>query len=156
MVNKTADCFNKHCFYFGSEKTENNATLEKVLRLVGATFDSKVASLRRMRKKNLIILKSLQKKSLSFFVLFVCRCWHLSCQISIVKCLENCNMLTVRTYESAVIEIFLNIITILHFYWAIINWNFIWHILISIMAFIAMYAIKVFVRIRIINWIYCH
>ena len=52
------------------EKMENNLTLEKVLlvckmnaeqlRLVGVSFDSKVTSLRRMRKKNLIILKSLQ------------------------------------------------------------------------------------------------
>ena len=51
------------------EKMQNNSTLEKVflvckknadlLRLVGATFDSKVASLRRIRKENLIILKSL-------------------------------------------------------------------------------------------------
>ena len=49
---------------------EDNSTLEDVLlvrnrnaellRLVGATIDSKVASLRRMRKKNLIILKNLQ------------------------------------------------------------------------------------------------
>ena len=48
---------------------ENKLTLEmillvcqintKLLRLVAATFDSKVASLKRMRKKNLIILKSL-------------------------------------------------------------------------------------------------
>ena len=54
---------------------ENKSTLEKVLlvcnrngellRLVGATSDSKVASLRRMRKK------SLQKICLPFFVLFV-------------------------------------------------------------------------------------
>ena len=55
---------------------ENNSTLERVLlvcnrnvellRLVEATFDS-----RRIRKKNLMILKSLQKKSLQFFTLFV-------------------------------------------------------------------------------------
>ena len=50
----------------------------ELLRLVAATFDSKIPSLRRMRKKNLIILKSL-----AFFVLYICRCWHLSCQISI-------------------------------------------------------------------------
>ena len=61
------------------EKMENNATMEKallfcnrkadLLRLVGATFDSKVVSIRWIRMKNLIILKSLP-----FFVLFVCRC----------------------------------------------------------------------------------
>ena len=58
---------------------ENNSTLEKVLlvcnrnaellRLVGATFDFKMASLRRMRKKNLIIVKSLQEKLLLLFCL---------------------------------------------------------------------------------------
>ena len=51
------------------EKMENNSTLEKVslvcnrnaelLRLVGATFESKVVSVQRIRKKNLIILKRL-------------------------------------------------------------------------------------------------
>ena len=66
------------------EKMENNSMLKqvllafnrnsKLLRLVGATSDSKVASLRKMRKKNWIILKTLQIKSLPFFVLFVCRC----------------------------------------------------------------------------------
>ena len=75
------------------KKMENNLTLEKVLlvcnknaellRLVGTTFDFKVAFLRSMRKKNFIILKSLQKKVYRCFVLFVCHCWHLSCQILI-------------------------------------------------------------------------
>ena len=60
---------------------ENNLTLEKVLlvcnrnvellRLVGGIFDSKVAILRRMRKKNLIIPTSLLKKVCNFFYLFV-------------------------------------------------------------------------------------
>ena len=64
------------------QKMENNSTLEKallvcnwnaeLLRLVGATFDFKVASLRRTRKKILIILRSLQKKVRHFlFYLFV-------------------------------------------------------------------------------------
>ena len=92
----------------------------KLLRLVGAIFNSKVASLRRMRKKNLIILKSLQKKVWPFFVSFVCRCWHLSCQTSI----ENCDMLTECTYDSILAQYCNN----LHFYWAIFNWNFIWNI----------------------------
>ena len=114
LVNKTADCFNNIVFILVAkisskkvcEKIKINSKLEKalcnrnaeLLRLVEATFDS----FRRIRKKNLIILKSL------LLVLFVCRCWHLSCQISIVKCSENCNMLT----ERAVFEIVLNIITI--------------------------------------------
>ena len=38
-------------------------SLPELLRLVGATFDFKMASLRRMRTKNLILLKSLQKQS---------------------------------------------------------------------------------------------
>ena len=77
LVNKTADCFNNIVFMLVAnisskkvcEKMENNSTLEKILlvcnrnakllRLVRKTFDSKVASLRRIRKKNLIILKSL-------------------------------------------------------------------------------------------------
>ena len=64
------------------DKMENNSTLEKVLLvcnrnaellpLVGATFDVQGAFLRRMRRKNLIILKSLQKKVYNFmFYLFV-------------------------------------------------------------------------------------
>ena len=78
----TADCFNNIVFILVTkssskkvcEKMEDNSTLEQVslvcksnaelLRLVEATFDSKVASFKRMRKKNLIILKRLQKKSL--------------------------------------------------------------------------------------------
>ena len=50
---------------------DNNSTLEQVLlmfnrnaellRLVGTAFDSKVASLRRMSKKNLIILEIINK-----------------------------------------------------------------------------------------------
>ena len=91
---------------------ENNSTLEKVLQmcnrkaellqLVGTTFDSKVAFLRRMWKKNLIILKNLQKKVWLFlYYLFVV------VDILIVK-----YQLKVNFYYSAVFKIFLNIITI--------------------------------------------
>ena len=82
-----------------------------------------------MRKKNLIILKSLQRKIRTFFVLFVCHCWHLSCQISnesvgkIAKC-----SLYVLIYGSAVFKFFSEYYNNLHFYWAIINLNFIWNI----------------------------
>ena len=120
LINKTADCFNNIVFISVAnisskkvcEKMENNSALEKVLLVCnrnaepkkkGATFNSKVTSLRRLRKKNLIILKSFHKKSLPFFGLFICRCWHLSCQIA---------MLTARTSESAAFKICLNIITI--------------------------------------------
>ena len=89
LVNKTADCFNNIVFILVAkisskivcENMENNSALEKVLlvcnrnvellQLVGATFDYKVASLIRIRKKNLIILKSSQKKVCHFlFYLF--------------------------------------------------------------------------------------
>ena len=74
----------QHCFYFGGENSKKvcekmeNSTLKRVLlvcnryaellRLVEATFDSEVASFKR--KKNLIIMKRLQKKVRNFFVLF--------------------------------------------------------------------------------------
>ena len=95
LVNKTAAYFSNFVFFFFlvakiilkkvGEKMENNSTLEQVLLvfnrsndllrwLVGETFDYKVASLRRIRKKKLIILKSFEKKSLPYFVLFVCCC----------------------------------------------------------------------------------
>ena len=81
----------------------------ELLRLVGATFDFKVASLRRMRKKNLIILKSLQKQSLPFFVLFVLSLFTFELSNINWKCSHNCDMPTERTYDSAVFKIFLNI-----------------------------------------------
>ena len=89
LVNKTAACFNNIVFILVKKisskkvckKMENNSTLEKflqecnrnaeLLRIVRTTFDSKAAALRRMREKNFIILKSLQKKIRHFFVLFV-------------------------------------------------------------------------------------
>ena len=121
LVNKTTDRFNNIVFILVAkisfkkvcEKMENNSALlvcnrnVDLLRLVGATLDSKIAFLRKMRKKNLIILKNLQKKILPVFILFVCRCWHLSW-----KCSENCNMVTERPYDSVVFKICLNIITI--------------------------------------------
>ena len=131
LVNKVADCFNNIVFIFVAkisskkvcEKWKDNSTLEKVLlarrsnrnaellRLIEATFVSQVASFKSTRKKNLIILKRLRKKSSPFFVyLFVIVVirvsninWHFS---------ESCNMLTERSYDSAVFKIFLNIITV--------------------------------------------
>ena len=104
VVNKTTDCFNNIVFILAAkisskevcEKMENHL-LEwnrnaELLRLEGATFDSKVAFLRRMRKKYLIILKSLP-----FFCFF---CLSLL-TFELSKCSENCNMLTEWTYNSA-------------------------------------------------------
>ena len=114
LVNKTADCFNNIFFISVAkisskevcEKMESNSTLEKVLlvcnrnaellRLVVAIFDFKVSFLKWMRKKNFICL------SLLTFELSNIN-W---------KCSENCNILTKRTYDSAIFKIFLNIITI--------------------------------------------
>ena len=79
------------------------------LRLVGTVFDSKVVSLRRMKKKNLKILQIISKQNPPFFV------YHLlTFELSNMswKCLENCNMLTERTYDSAAFKFLLNIITI--------------------------------------------
>ena len=101
----------------------------ELLRLLGATFDSKVAFLRTMRNKNVIILKSLQKKKfLPFLVLFVCRCWHLSCQISI----ESVRKIVICLLNALMAVLYLNFFcqyyNNLRFYWAIINRNFIWNI----------------------------
>ena len=88
MVNNNSWLFQQHCFVLVVkisrknfiEKMENNSTLEKILlvfnrnaellRLIGETFYSKVASLRRMMKKNFIILKSLQKRKLLLMAIF--------------------------------------------------------------------------------------
>ena len=93
------------------KKMENYSTLEMVLLmcnwncelLVAATFDSKVSSLRTMRKKNLY---NSEKFAIFLFYLF---CRLLTFELSNInwKCSENCNMLTERTYDSV-----LNIITI--------------------------------------------
>ena len=61
---KTTQCWKR-----SYQCTHRNAEL---LRLVGATFDSKVPSFRRIRKKNLIILEVYRKKICYFlFYLFV-------------------------------------------------------------------------------------
>ena len=115
----------------------------ELLRLLGTTFDSKVPFVRTMIKKNLIILKSLQKKILAFFVSFVCRCWHLSCQISI----ESVRKIVIGSpnvlyTDSAVFKIFLNIIAICVFIEQLLI-EILNEILFSIMASIVIYAIKV-------------
>ena len=127
LANKTADCFNNIVFILivkisskkVCEKMENNSTLVKVLlvcnrnaellRLVETTFDSKVAFLRRMRKKNLIILKNLQKKVCYFlFYLFV-SCWHLRCQISI----ENVRKIVICSLKVLMTVLYLKFFSIL-------------------------------------------
>ena len=132
--NKTADCFNNILFwpwklvekiYF--EKMENNSTLEKILwgvfnrnaellRLVGATFYSKVAaSLSRMMKKNLIILKSLQKRKLLLMAIFCFFFVFLSLftfELSNInwKCSEHIYKLTEHTYDSVLYLKFFSIL----------------------------------------------
>ena len=93
MVNKTAVFFNNIVFILVAkitskkvcEKMENNSMLKKFLlvcirnaelfRLVRATFDSKVAFLRRKdEEEKFNNSEKLAEICLPFFVLFVCRC----------------------------------------------------------------------------------
>ena len=70
-------------------------------------------------------------------------CWRLSYQIFIeIKYSKDFNMLTELTYDSAVFKIFLNVITICIFidHYLI---EIVYEILISVMSFTAIYAIKV-------------
>ena len=126
LVNKAANCFNNIVFIvvmkISSKKVcEKMETLQKVLlvcywntellRSVGAIFNSKMAFLRRMRKKSWIILKSLQKKFAIFCFIYLSL---LTFELSNInwKYSENSNMLTEQTYDSAVLKVLLNIITI--------------------------------------------
>ena len=121
LVNEIGGCFNDIVFILDFEKMKNNSTLEKInrnaelMRLVETNFESEMASLGRMRKKNLIILKWLQNNFSPFFVLFVV-CWHLNWHLNINwKFSENCNKLTECTNDSPVVKIYLNIMTIFIF-----------------------------------------
>ena len=123
---------------------ENNSTLEKILwvlnrnaellRLVGATFYSKVTSLRRMIKKNLIILKSLQKRKLLLMIIFCFICfvvvyiWVVKYELKVFGTYLYAHW----TYLSqCCIWNFSQYYNNLHFYWTIINWNFIWNIVLN-------------------------
>ena len=78
LVSKTAGIFTNIVFFLVTEISSKNVLPvckinAELSRLAEATFDSKVALLRKIKKKNLIIPKSLQKKVRHFF-LFVSRC----------------------------------------------------------------------------------
>ena len=107
------------------EKMENNSMLGKILLVYNRNAE---LFLRRMRKKNVIILKSLQKKRLQSCVLFVCRCWHLSCRISIeiVRKIVLCSLNVLMTVLYLIF--FSQYYDNLRFYWAIINLIFLWNI----------------------------
>ena len=117
---------------------ENNSTLEKILwvfnrnaellRLVGATFYSKVASLRRTMKKNFIILKSLLMAIFCFICFVFVYIWVVKYQLKVfgtylyahwTYSLQSCIWNFSQYYNN------------LHFYYAIINWNFIWNIVLN-------------------------
>ena len=113
-------------------KKENNSTLENILlicnrnaellRLVGATFDSKVASLRSMEEKFDNSEKFGEKK----FAIFCFICLSLlTFELSNInwKSSEKCNMFTERTYMTVLHLKLFSIYNNLHFYSAIINWN---------------------------------
>ena len=104
----------------------------ELLRLVGATFYSKVASLRRMIKKNLIILKSLLKRKiiLCFIGFVVVDIWVVKYQLKVFETylyahwtyLWQCCIWNFSQYYN----------NLSFFYWTIINWNFIWNIVLNI------------------------
>ena len=101
---------------------EINSLLEKVLvvcnrkaevlRLVGASFDSKITSLKRIRKKKFFKSESFAEKKVAIFS-FICLSL-LTFDWSNInwKCSKICIKLTERAYGSAVFKIFLNIMTI--------------------------------------------
>ena len=125
---------------------EKNSMLEKILlvfnrnaellRLVGASFYSKVASLRRLMKKNLIILKSLQKRKLLLMAIFCFICfvfiyiWVVKYQLKVFETylyahwtyLWQCCIWNFSQYYNNLS---------IQFYWTIINWNFIWNIVLN-------------------------
>ena len=116
LVNKTADGFNNIVFILEAkissikvcEKMENNSTLERALVTVSSSifwFQSGFPQ------------KDEEEKFDNFekFANFCFICLSLlTFELSNInwKCSENCNMLTKRTYDSAIFKIFLNIITI--------------------------------------------
>ena len=147
LVHKTADCFNNIVFILMvkisskkvCKKMEYNSTLEKVLlvckqerRAAGVSksnfwFQSGFSQ-KDEKEKFDNSEKFAEKSSPFFFVLFVCRCWHLSCQISI----ESVRKIIIWTYLwQCCISNFSQYYNNLHFYWAIINWNFIWNIVLN-------------------------
>ena len=93
--------FQQHCFYFGgeslfqkvSEKMENNSTLWKGLTSVDQEPRAVVVSRsnfwfqsvfpQKDEEEKFDNFEKFAEKSLPFFILFVCRCWRLNCQISI-------------------------------------------------------------------------
>ena len=119
---------------------ENNSTLEKILfvfnrnaemlRLVGASFYSKVASIRRMMKKNLIILKSLQKRKLLLMAIF-CFIYFVVVDIWVVKCQLKVFETYLYAHWTYLWQYFSQYYNNSRFYWTIINWNFIWNIVLN-------------------------
>ena len=123
--------FQQYCFYFGGEykfqlfceNMENNSTLRRVLlvcnrnaellRLVEDNFwFQSVRNATKDEKEKFDNSEKFTEKKFAIYC-FICLLL-LTFELSNInwKCLENCNLLTKRTYESAVFKIFLNIITI--------------------------------------------
>ena len=82
----------------------------ELLRFVGATFDC--AFSQKDEKEKIYNSEKFAEKKFAIFC-FICLSL-LTLKLSNInwKCSENCNMLTERTDDSAVLKIFLNIITI--------------------------------------------
>ena len=80
---QTANCFNNILFILVakiSSKKVCEKTNVELLRLVGITFDSKLRFLRRMRKKKLIILKTLH---FLFYLFVVVDVWIVKYQLKV-------------------------------------------------------------------------
>ena len=108
---------------------ENISTLEKVLpvcngnaellRLVGGHFWFQSGLSQKNKEEK---FEKFAEKKFAIFC-FICLLLLLFVELSNInwKCSENCNMLTERTYDRAVFEIFAQYYNNLHFYCAIIN-----------------------------------
>ena len=99
LVNKTADCFKNIVFILVAkisskkvcEKMESNSTLEKILLVCNRNAVAVGRSIfwfqsgfpQKDEEEIFDNSEKFAEKYLSFFVLFVCNCWHLKCHLSI-------------------------------------------------------------------------
>ena len=141
LVNKPADCFNNIVFILVTKisskkvckKMENNLTLENVLQerwavtVSRSNFWFQTGFPQKDEEEKFVNSEKFAEKKFAIFISFVCRYWHLSCQISI-KSIRNIVICSLNVLMTVFFSIFSQYYNNLHFYWAIINWNFIWNI----------------------------
>ena len=122
----------------------NNSTLEKILwlfnrnaellRLVGAIFLFQSGFSQKDDEENFDHSEKFgEKKAFAYgnflFYLF-CRCLHFSCQIWI-ESVRNIFICSLNILITVVYLKFFSILWQFIFYWTIINWNFIWNIILN-------------------------